>query len=113
MLFRSQDVVRIVTTSEQLGAPGTTAAMYLQGFYGVASADSGTLTLLITNQNGATVSTSAPLTVLHGGDTYSLSSTFTMPAGATSLCRAVALQIGSTTLTAVPEASLVPCVPVK
>ena len=88
---------------------GTTATLWLQGFYGVASADSGTLTLVVTDQTGATVSTSEPLTVPHGADRYLISTAFTLPPGTTSVCRTGVLQIGSTTLTVVPHLSLVPC----
>jgi hypothetical protein len=91
---------------------GTTATMWLQGGYGVASADSGRLTLVITDQAGAVVSTSAPQTVPRGGDRYLISTTFTLPPGTTRVCRTGVLQIGSATLTVVPVVSLVPCVEV-
>ena len=108
-----QDMLRASASANQGSFKvGTTATLWLQGGYGVASADSGTLTLVITDQTGATVSTSAPLTVPRGGDTYIISSTFTIPPGATSVCRTGVLQIGSTRITVVPDASLVPCVPV-
>jgi hypothetical protein len=108
-----QDVIRATATSSQGSfRVGTTATMWLQGFYGVASASSGTLTLVITDQNGATVSTSAPLIVPHGGDQYIISTTFTVPPGTTRVCRTGVLQIGTTTLTVVPQASLLPCVDV-
>jgi hypothetical protein len=81
----------------------------LQGSYGVASADSGTLTLVVTDQSGATISRSGPLTVPHGGDKYLIFTTFTLPPGTTRVCRTGVIQIGSTTLTVVPEASLAPC----
>jgi hypothetical protein len=108
-----QDVLRV--TAAALQGPfrvGTTATMWLQGFYGVASADSGVLTLVIIDQTGATLSTSAPLVVPRGGDKYIVSTTFTLPPGTTRVCRTGVLQIGSTTLTAVPEEALVPCVAV-
>jgi hypothetical protein len=105
-----QDVLRATAASAQGSFNvGTTATLWLQGFYGVASADSGTLTLVVTDQTGATVSTSAPLTVPHGGDRYLVSTTFTLPPGTTRVCRTGVLQIGSTTLTVVPDVSLVPC----
>lgn len=88
---------------------GTTATLYLQGGYGVASADSGTLTLVVTNQTGATIHTSAPLVLPHGGDRYIISTTLTLPPGASRVCRKAVLRIGSTTVTAVPVAGLVPC----
>ena len=108
-----QDVLRATAAAYQgTFRVGTTATMWLQGFYGVASADSGTLTLAITDQTGATVSTSTPLTVPHGGDKYLISTTFTVPPGATRVCRTGVLQIGSLTLTVVPDESLVPCLAV-
>src|SRR5688572_30404482 len=108
-----QDVIRATAAASQGSfRVGTTATMWLQGFYGVASTSSGTLTLVITDQDGATVSTSAPLTVLRGGDQYIISTTFTVPPGTTRVCRTGVLQIGSTTLTVVPQASLLPCVEV-
>jgi Big-like domain-containing protein len=88
---------------------GTTATLWLQGFYGVASADSGTLTLVVTDQAGAIVSTSTPLTVPRGGDRYLISTTFTLSPGMTRVCRTAVLQIGSKTLTVVPDASLMTC----
>jgi hypothetical protein len=108
-----EDVLRATASSDQ--GPftvGATASMWLQGFYGVASADSGTLTLVITDQNGATLTTSAPQTVPHGGDRYLLKTTFTLPPGTTRVCRTGVLQIGSTTLTVVPDVSLAPCIAV-
>jgi hypothetical protein len=108
-----QDVLR-ATAAAYSGTfkVGTTATMTLQGFYGVASADFGTLTLVITDQTGATVSTSAPVTVPHGGDRYLISTTFTLSPATTRVCQTGILQIGSTTLTVVPDISLMPCWPV-
>jgi hypothetical protein len=106
-----QDVLRATASSDQ--GPfkvGATATLGLQGFYGVASANSGTLTLVVTDQTGATVSISAPQTVPHGGDRYLRSTTFTWPAGATRVCRTGVLQIGLTTLTVVPDVALEPCI---
>jgi hypothetical protein len=105
-----QDVLRATAAASQGSfRVGSTATLWLQGFYGVASADSGTLTLVVTDQTGATVSTSAPLTVPRGGDRYLISTTFTLQPGTTRVCRTGVLQIGLTTLTVVPDASLVPC----
>jgi hypothetical protein len=105
-----QDVLRATASASQgTFRVGTIATLWLQGFYGVASADSGTLTLVITDQAGAIVSTSAPLAVPRGGDRYLLSTTFTLAPGTTRVCRAGMLVIGATRLTVVPDASLVPC----
>jgi hypothetical protein len=108
-----QDVLRATAAAYQGSfRVGTSATLWLQGFYGVASADSGTLTLVITDQTGETVSTSPPLTVPHGGDRYLISTTFTLAPGTTRVCRTGVLQIGSATLTVVPDVSLVPCLSV-
>jgi hypothetical protein len=87
VLVHLQDVLR--ATAAAYGGTfkvGTTAELWLQGFYGVASADFGTLTLVVTDQNDATVSTSEPLTVPHGADRYLISTTFALPAGTTRVC---------------------------
>jgi hypothetical protein len=81
-----QDVLRATAYQGSFNV-GTTATLWLQGFYGVASADSGMLTLVITDQTGATVRTSALLTVPHGGDCYLISTTFTLPSGTRRVCR--------------------------
>ena len=108
-----QDVLRATAAAYQgTFKVGTTATLWLQGFYGVASADSGTLTLVVTDQSGMTVSASAPLTVPHGGDRYLISTTFALPSGTTRVCRTAVLQIGATRLTVVPDVSLVPCLDV-
>ena len=108
-----QDVLRATASFDQGPFRVSAAAtMGLQGFYGVASANSGRLTLVITDQDGATVSTSAPLTVPHGGDRYLLTTTFTVPPSTTRVCRMGVLQIASTTLTVVPDVSLAPCIAV-
>jgi hypothetical protein len=105
-----QDVLRATAAAYQgTFSVGTSVTLWLQGFYGVASADSGTLTLIVTDQTGSTVSTSAPLIVPHGGDRFITSTTFMLTPGTTRICRAGVLQIGSTTLTAIPDVSLVPC----
>ena len=88
---------------------GTIATVWLQGGYGVASADSGALTIVVTDQTGATISASDPVIVPHGGGRYLISTTFMLPAGTTRVCRKGVLQIGSTTLTRIPEDALVPC----
>ena len=108
-----QDALRATAAADQGSFKvGTTATMWLQGFYGVASADSGSLTIVVSDQNGAMVSSSAPITVPRGGDRYLISTTFTLPPGTTRVCRTGVLQIGSTTLTVTPAPSLVPCVDV-
>lgn len=108
-----EDVIRATAAAGTVVVKvGSSATLTLQGFYGVASSDSGTLTLVITDQTGTTIATSTPLTVPHGGDTYIISSTFRVPPGTTRVCKTGVLQIGPTTLTVVPVDALLPCVPV-
>ena len=106
-----QDALRATATAHQGSfQAGTTATMWLQGFYGVASGNSGSLTVVVSDQNGAVVSSSTPLTVPRGGERYLISTTFTLPPGTTRVCRTGVLQNGSTTLTVIPALSLVPCI---
>jgi hypothetical protein len=79
------------------------------GFYGVASADSGQLSVEITDQDGKLITAGTPRTVSKGGDSYVQSTTFVIPSSATTVCRTAVLQIGAARLTAVGSASLFPC----
>jgi hypothetical protein len=88
---------------------GMTVTMFLQGFYGVESASSGQLNLQVTDQNGGIVATGAASTVPRGGDSFVISSTFTIPAGVTRVCRTAMLQIGTTTLSSVPATEAFRC----
>jgi hypothetical protein len=76
---------------------GTTVTMWLQGYYSVASADSGRLSLRITDQAG-TIATTAPLTVARGGDSFLLASTFVIPPSSTEVCRTAILEVGPVTI---------------
>jgi hypothetical protein len=106
---RLEDVVRVTASASQgTFTAGTTATLSLQGFYGVASADSAILMLVVTDQMGATISATAQ-TVPHGAERYVISNTLTLRPGTTRVCRTAVLRIGSTTYTAVPDASRVPC----
>jgi hypothetical protein len=105
-----EDVLRATAAAYQgTFRAGTSATLWLQGFYGVASAEAGTLTLVVRDQTDAIISTSAPLVVAHGADRYLISTTFTLPPSVTRVCREAVLEIGPTRLTVVPDASLVPC----
>jgi len=92
---------------------GSTETLGLQGYYGVASADSGQLSLAITDQNGTLITTSAPMTVPRGGSSFVLSDTFTIPPSTTQVCRTAVLQIGPNTLTATGSSDIFPCLPVR
>ena len=73
--------------------------MWLQGYYSVASAESGRLSLRISDQNGPITST-APVTVARGGDLFVMSSTFVISEESASVCRTAVLEIGAVTITA-------------
>ncbi len=97
--IQAQDLLEAASYADQGSfRVGSTVTMWLLGDYGVASADSGQLTLVITDQNGAVVAATPPETVLRGGDAFLLQITFTVPSGATRLCRVAVLRIGSSTL---------------
>ncbi len=85
----------------------------LIGYYGVASADSGQLSLVITDQTGSVISTSTPMTVSKGGSFFDVSSTFTIPPNTTQVCRTAVLQIGASSLTATGASDLHPCLAVR
>ena len=74
IVVTEEDALRISSGQVDQGAfkPGSTVTMWLQGYYSVASAATGRLSLKISDQNG-TIITTAPLTVAKGGDFFSLS----------------------------------------
>lgn len=96
-----EDAIRIDVGQGQRGdfKPGSTVTVWLQGYYSVASADSGRLSLHISDQNGTIASTS-PVTVARGGDLFVMSSTFVVPQDSVRLCRTAVLEIGPVTITA-------------
>lgn len=110
----AEDGLRIVGALDQGDfAPGATVTMHLQGYYSVASAETGRLSLRISDQDGIVTQTPAT-TVSRGGDSFVLSSTFAIPASSYRVCRAAVLQVGGSEISA-PEPStlLVACVPVR
>ncbi len=74
MVVTEEDALRISSGQANQGAftPGSTVTMWLQGYYSVASAATGRLSLKISDQTG-TITTTAPLNVARGGDFFSLS----------------------------------------
>ena len=75
IVVTAEDALRIRAAADQGEfRPGTTVTMYLQGYYSVASAETGRLSLRISDEAG-TISTTSPLTVAKGGDFFLLSST--------------------------------------
>jgi Big-like domain-containing protein len=94
----AEDALRIRAAAEQGEfRSGTTVTMWLQGYYSVATAESGRLRLQISNQTGPILSTT-PLTVARGGDFFLLSGTFAVPQGSTEVCRMAILEVGSVTI---------------
>jgi hypothetical protein len=91
---------------------GNTVTVWLQGFYGVESAASGQLSMKITDQRDAVIAISSPLTVMRGGDSFVLSTRFTIPVGATEVCRTALLEIGGMTLSSTPPEET-RCIPIK
>ena len=94
-----EDALRIDNGQAQGGdfRPGSTVTLWLQGYYSVASADTGTLSLRITDQ-ARTITTTTPIVKAKGGDFFLLSSTFVIPADSVEVCRTAVLEVGSKTI---------------
>ena len=71
--------------------------MWLQGYYSVASAETGRLSLRISDQTG-TIAATPPLTVAKGGDFFLLSSTFVVLPDGVEVCRTAVLEVGSVSI---------------
>ena len=95
----AEDALRIDAGQAHQGdfSPGNTVTMWLQGYYSVASAETGRLSLRIGDQT-RTIATTAPLTVAKGGDFFLLSSTFVVPQDSVEVCRTAVLEVGSVTI---------------
>jgi hypothetical protein len=111
---RFEDALRIKAAIDQGEfRPGTAVTMFLQGYYSVASADVGRLSLRISDENGLVTQT-VPTTVVRGGDSFLLSSSFVVPQASTQVCRAAILEVGGVTISAPdPGGSTLACVPVR
>ena len=111
---RAEDVVQVSSGGYQgTYRVGDTLRIIVVGFYGVASADTGQLNLVVTDQNGAVVSESEPRIVSRGGDSLVIDHTLTVPVGVTRLCRTAVLRIGPVTLTSTGSSQIFPCVEVQ
>jgi hypothetical protein len=109
----AEDAIRIRSAAEQGSFQrGTTVTMVLQGYYSVASADTGRLFLLITDQD-STVAQSDPLTVSRGGDGFVLSKTFVIPETSTEVCRTAILEVGTTVIAQPQPGTVGRCLPVR
>ena len=111
----AEDGLRIDSGQAHQGdfTPGSTVTMWLQGYYSVASAETGRLSLRITDQAGI-VATTAPVTVAKGGDFFLLSSTFVVPESSLEVCRTAILEVGSVTIAEPSSKSFALwCIPVR
>jgi hypothetical protein len=110
-----EDALRIDSGQAQQGdfRPGSTVTMWLQGYYSIASAETGHLSLRISDQTG-TITQTSPLTVAKGGDFFLLSSTFVVPQDSVEVCRTAVLEVGSVTI-AEPKSKAFPlwCIPIR
>jgi hypothetical protein len=115
LVVTAEDALRIDTGQAHQGdfRPGNTVTMWLQGYYSVVSAETGRLSLRISDQTG-TVTTTSPLTVAKGGDFFLLSTTFVVPRDSVEVCRTAVLEVGPVTI-AEPKsnASGLWCLPVR
>ena len=86
-MVTAEDALRIRAAAEQGDfRSGSTVTMWLQGYYSVATAESGRLSLRITDQNRVITST-LPLTV-----------TIVVPQNSTQVCRTAILEVASITI---------------
>jgi hypothetical protein len=93
IVVTAEDAVRLRAAAEQGDfRSGSTVTMWLQGYYSVASAETGRLSLRISDQTG-TIATTSPVTVAKGGDFFLLSSTFVVPQNSAQVCRAAILEV--------------------
>jgi len=98
IVVTAEDALRIKAAAEQGDfRPGSTVTMWLQGYYSVASAETGRLSLRISDPTG-TITTTAPASVAKGGDFFLLSSTFVVPQNAAQVCRTAILEVASITI---------------
>jgi hypothetical protein len=113
LAVKAEDGLRISSGQAHQGdfTPGSTVTMWLQGYYSVASAETGRLSLTISDQAG-TITRTPPLTVAKGGDFFLLSSTFVVPQGSVQVCRTAILEVGPATI-AEPSASDLWCIPIR
>jgi hypothetical protein len=111
----AEDALRIDSGQAHQGdfTPGSTVTMWLQGYYSVVSADTGRLSLRISDQAG-TITTTSPMTVARGGDFFLLSSTFVVPRDSIEVCRTAILEVGAVRLEEPqPDTSALRCISIR
>jgi len=82
--------------------PGTAVTMWAIGDYAVSSAESGELTLQISDEKG--IVATASMTALKNFNPFVIQTSFTVPSTSVRLCPAVVLQVGSKTLSQTQDA---------
>lgn len=98
IVVTAEDALRIKAAAQQGDfRPGSTVTMWLQGYYSVASAETGRLSLRISDPTG-TITTTSPISVAKGGDFFLLSSTFVVPQNSAQVCRTAILEVASITI---------------
>jgi hypothetical protein len=116
LVVTAEDALRIDAGQAHQGdfTPGSTVTMWLQGYYSVASAETGRLSLRILSDQTRTIAATPPVTVAKGGDFFLLSSTFVVPADSVEVCRTAILEVGSVTI-AEPKSKSFPlwCIPIR
>jgi hypothetical protein len=115
LVVTAEDALRIDSGQAQQGdfTPGSVVTLWLQGYYSVATAETGRLSLRISDQTG-TITTTAPSTVAKGGGFFLLSSTFVVPEASVEVCRTAVLTVGPVTI-AEPQSTAFPlwCIPIR
>jgi hypothetical protein len=94
-----QDSIRI-NGGAQTGQfrAGNTVSLSLDGLYSVVSAASGQLSLRVVDQSNAVITTTTPIVVPRGSNSFFLTASFSIPATATRVCPAAILLVGSATI---------------
>lgn len=92
---------------------GSTVTMSLLGHYSIESAETGRLSLMISDQDGP-ITTTSPSMVDKGGSSFFLSSSFVVPQRSEQVCRTAILEVGSITVTEPTSHALeLRCIPVR
>jgi hypothetical protein len=106
----TEDTLRISANAQQGPfRPGDDVQLWLQGFYLLVSGPEGQLSLEVSDQNS--VVAAATTAVPRGGDTFLLTTRFTVPPGSTRLCPVAVLRAGTAALSA-PANAMQYCVTV-
>lgn len=113
LIVTEEDAVRIDPGQAHQGEfrPGSTVTMWLQGYYSVASAPTGVLSLQISDQTRV-ITTTVQGTVARGGDFFLLSATFVVPQDSVQVCRSAVLRVGAVTIVEPKDAFPLRCIPI-